>query len=308
MRKFKKNIDDRKVLVRRLEELTGEAPRYTYVPRCAYEIGAFTVEKDGNLTVGDDTNEGIIEKLKEEGLIGAEMAAPSEESESPSGSDTEAPVGDGESSEPEPLKPAVSFPLSKHTAVSLVNLICMVYSRGLLLSKATGGEFHADREFVDGVLGRGFTRVSDLVEFVRQCGDGDEADGRRLAGISFTDDKVTFDGFPAAADAETIQTFMRLAAAMNKMALTQKRVQAKEVDDNNEKYALRIWLVRLGMSGDEYKADRRILMANLSGNTAFRNEEERERWTARQTAKRDELRAAKAAHTTPAGTETAPAD
>ena len=88
---------------------------------------------------------------------------------------------------------------------------------------------------------------------------------------------------------------MKLAAAMNKMAMTQKRVQAKSVDDSNEKYALRIWLIRLGMNGDEYKEDRKRLMANLTGHTAFRSEEEKERWTAKQTAKRDALRAAKAA-------------
>ena len=88
---------------------------------------------------------------------------------------------------------------------------------------------------------------------------------------------------------------MKLAAAMNKMATTQKRVQAKSVDDSNEKYALRIWLIRLGMNGDEYKEDRKRLMANLTGHTAFRSEEEKERWTAKQTAKRDALRAAKAA-------------
>ena len=38
-------VRDRKVLVKRLEELTGLKAAYTYVPRCAYEIGAFTVER-----------------------------------------------------------------------------------------------------------------------------------------------------------------------------------------------------------------------------------------------------------------------
>ena len=42
------------------------------------------------------------------------------------------------------------------------------------------------------------------------------------------------------------------------------------MDTTNEKYALRIWLVRMGMGGDEYKASRKILMERLSGHTAFR--------------------------------------
>ena len=80
---------------------------------------------------------------------------------------------------------------------------------------------------------------------------------------------------------------MKLAAAMNSMAMTQKRVQAKDVDDSNEKYAFRVWLIRLGMNGAEYKEDRKRLMANLSGHSAFRNDAERERWEAKQKAKRD---------------------
>ena len=133
--------------------------------------------------------------------------------------------------------------------------------------------------------------AKDVVEFLK-VRENLAAD---LQGLTFGDEKLTFDGFGSAENPEHLQTFMKLAAAMNKMATTQKRVQAKSVDDSNEKYALRIWLIRLGMNGDEYKEDRKRLMANLTGHTAFRSEEEKERWTAKQTAKRDALRAAKAA-------------
>ena len=57
MKKFEKNIDNRKVLVARISELTGLDAHYTFVPRCAYEIGAFTVEKDGRLTVEEGADE-----------------------------------------------------------------------------------------------------------------------------------------------------------------------------------------------------------------------------------------------------------
>ena len=76
MKKFEKNIDDRKVLVARLSQLTGLDSRYTFVPRCAYEVGPFTVEKDGRLTVEDGADESILETLREEGRIGSEMEAP----------------------------------------------------------------------------------------------------------------------------------------------------------------------------------------------------------------------------------------
>ena len=56
---------------------------------------------------------------------------------------------------------------------------------------------------------------------------------------------------------------------------------------------MRIWLLRLGMNGPEYKDERRILMTNLSGNCAFRTEEDKERWQLRQNEKRDALKALK---------------
>ena len=69
MKKFEKRIDNRKLLVARLSELTELAARYTFVPRCAYEIGAFVVEKDGSLTVGDEAGERILETLISENMI-----------------------------------------------------------------------------------------------------------------------------------------------------------------------------------------------------------------------------------------------
>ena len=51
MMKYEMNTDDRKVLVKRLGELTGMKPAYTYMPRCAYECGAYSVERNGDLMV-----------------------------------------------------------------------------------------------------------------------------------------------------------------------------------------------------------------------------------------------------------------
>ena len=92
---------------------------------------------------------------------------------------------------------------------------------------------------------------------------------------------------------DELETFMKLAAAMNKMAQTQKRVQAKATDDSNEKYALRVWLVRLGLNGPDCKAERKILMEHLSGHAAFRTKADEEKWKARQHTKKLALKAAK---------------
>ena len=54
-----------------------------------------------------------------------------------------------------------------------------------------------------------------------------------------------------------------------------KRVTAKEKPVDNDKYAFRCFLLRLGFIGDEYKTDRKVLLQNLSGSTAFRNDKEK---------------------------------
>ena len=55
------------------------------------------------------------------------------------------------------------------------------------------------------------------------------------------------------------------------MAKAQKRVTAKEKETDNDKYAFRCFLLRLGFIGDEYKAARKILLKNLTGSGAFKS-------------------------------------
>ena len=54
-------------------------------------------------------------------------------------------------------------------------------------------------------------------------------------------------------------------------AKTAKRVTAKEKDTDNEKYAFRCFLLRLGFIGDEFKGARKILLSRLSGSSAFKS-------------------------------------
>ena len=49
---------------------------------------------------------------------------------------------------------------------------------------------------------------------------------------------------------------------------------ATEKDVTNEKYAFRCFLLRLGFIGAEYKADRKILLKNLTGSSAFKTVKE----------------------------------
>ncbi|MBQ1491930.1 MAG: hypothetical protein IIZ39_08205 [Blautia sp.] len=58
---------------------------------------------------------------------------------------------------------------------------------------------------------------------------------------------------------------------MNKVAQESKRVLPRPVEEENEKYIFRIWLIRLGMAGKEYAQTRKILLEPLAGNSAFKD-------------------------------------
>ena len=60
------------------------------------------------------------------------------------------------------------------------------------------------------------------------------------------------------------------------MAQNAKRVNAREKNTDNEKYAFRCFLLRLGFIGDEYKSARKILLRNLVGSSAFKGGQSKE--------------------------------
>ena len=83
------------------------------------------------------------------------------------------------------------------------------------------------------------------------------------------DEKIEFPWF-SDLDAEHIATYTKFITAICDMAKNQKRITAKPKENENEKYAFRCFLLRLGFIGDEYKEDRKILLANLDGSSAFK--------------------------------------
>ena len=87
--------------------------------------------------------------------------------------------------------------------------------------------------------------------------------------IKEEDETVTFPWFKDLTPDE-VQTYTKFISALCKMSVTQKRVTAKAKEVENEKYAFRCFLLRLGFIGDEFKADRKILLSKLDGSAAFK--------------------------------------
>ena len=82
---------------------------------------------------------------------------------------------------------------------------------------------------------------------------------------------IRFPWFKELPSPEEIKAYSHFIAALCEMALNQKRITAKEKPVDNDKYAFRCFLLRLGFIGEDYKAERKILLRNLSGSSAFKS-------------------------------------
>ena len=133
--------------------------------------------------------------------------------------------------EDEPTAICISMPRSLFTDSNLENLKAIVAAKGNLIKKALG--------------------TDELP-------------------IEVTDTKVSFPWFPAIPTPDEMKAYDTFICKLCEMARNQKRVSAKEKATDNEKYAFRCFLLRLGFIGAEYKTERKILLRNLTGSSAFR--------------------------------------
>lgn len=89
--------------------------------------------------------------------------------------------------------------------------------------------------------------------------------------IKITEEKISFLWFPHTADSDEIAAYTQFISRLCDMARDAKRVSSKPTETDNDKYAFRCFLLRLGFIGKEYKTARKILLRNLTGNSAFRS-------------------------------------
>ena len=67
-----------------------------------------------------------------------------------------------------------------------------------------------------------------------------------------------------------LKSYIQLCLALSQQAKEVKFASAKPQQNENPKYAMRTWLLRMGFIGDEFKTAREVLTKRLSGNAAFR--------------------------------------
>ena len=125
----------------------------------------------------------------------------------------------------------ISLPRSRFTDSSLENLKAILTAKGGLIQKALG--------------------VHSLP-------------------VEVTEEKVSFPWFSEMPTPEELSAYEMFICKLCEMAGNQKRITTREKAVDNEKYAFRCFLLRLGFIGAEHKQTRKILLRNLSGSSAFK--------------------------------------
>ncbi len=173
-----------------------------------------------------------------------------------------------------------------HTPTSLKNLVNLVASKEELLYKAL--EIDPQRlryckkvneELIQTINKKKPKTLEELADIWYQ-GYGRESRERhyhqsRYHGLNlhstFTKGTVEFRLFNSTLHAGKVKAYLQFCLALSNQALTQKTASARRTYTDNEKYTFRCWMLRLGLNGDEFKTCRLHFLANLTGNSAWRN-------------------------------------
>ena len=233
-RRFNATGERRKEMVKVISGIVGMKAVYMRMPTCAYAISNFTVSKEGALAWDERSSGELVEKVLA-GLAQAGFTAePEETAEAEDSAEADAPetAAGEESAEPQEGGLTVSLPRESFTDAALENLHRLVDAKAALIKKALA--------------------VESLPV---------EAD----------EEKVSFPWFADGQDGDAAKAYTHFITALCDMARKQKRVTAKERPADNEKYAFRCFLLRLGFIGEEYKGERKVLLKNLSGNGSFKS-------------------------------------
>lgn len=276
MQEFKFNVTgaDRKQLAGTISEILHTPIKYLGAPSFSYTIGDYTIDKNG--TVSGEFNLKIFTTLKQKGftyeiprtyhlitprgtLLIRDHFETAEEARTAGyeiyfhheGRDVYIkPNGESEhgkhfavvgapfepeaptTEEHQPDRLAIEMPLDDFTPDSIENLCKMVKAKENLLMAALGAN---------------------------------------ALPIQVLEDRIRFPWFPITEDYERTNAYAQLISALCTTAKEKKRVTAKAQDGfENEKFAMRVWLIGLGCVGFEYKYLRKIMGEFLGGNSAFR--------------------------------------
>ena len=266
------NLNDRKELARRLIPFNhNEKLHYTGTPAFAYEGQGFRILRNGDIECDDEKTEAAITAfLQEAGILPQPEPAEgtgTEVSQERLQQDETPGLEALPQTETEPDMMEIKVSLDGMDGAQLRNLVFMLHAQQYLLNRAAGHEnIHVPDRLVEDLKEEpGTDRTSFFAIYQNYSKEG--------RGFLIAVDTVTF-CIAATGNAVKNRALIELAAFMVSAAKKAKRVQSATRKPENEKYYLRMWLLRIGMGTKASHESRMALLKGLNGWSAFRTEEE----------------------------------
>ena len=227
---------DRKELVNLVAETIGSPAKYQGAPSFAYMVDYITIDRNGVLSFDDRADTEVIENLLEQLTahgFNAELHETAPDSpDTAENSEVEEVPGDEEITEhDETVGLTIYLPKDKANIDLLRQL---VQGKSGLIKKALGLKNLPIEEDSDEIVFPWFADASGL-------------------------------------SPDEVKAYTAFISALCKLSANAKRVSMTEKPVDNEKYAFRCFLLRLGFIGREHKITRKILLRNLEGSSAFKN-------------------------------------
>ena len=255
----------RKELVKAISEITGERAVYKFMPTSAFEIGFFTVTREGKLEFCDRSDTEIVEQVLEELSERGYTVISSYYDNGKSAIETDNEPTAETATQPDTAAVTETEKVSEETEIMAQcetqgNTVPTVESNGIdRFSISMSRDFFDERTL--NKLDRTIENKGELFKMAFKIND---------LSYKVTDDQVTFDWFPFIGEEGEGLAYSSFIDLLTKSLKEQKRVNASKAQTENPKFAMRVYLIKLGMVGDEYKQTRKILLRNLEGSSAFR--------------------------------------
>ena len=280
---YKQSGASRKQFVKAISGILEVRPRYTGIPKCAYEMDFVTVTREGNIEIDERTDTVEVEELIERlGMMGYEPEPVADEQPEDEPTADEQPAQEEQHAEggqpaeedqtDEDERPAET--MLAEDQISEDEHTDDQSDEGQHIEAMADAETESDDEIAmtisvpRSIMSElGLENLKKLVhakeDLLKQAFDIASTE------IEVTDEAISFPWFNQLSPDE-LKHASQFISGLCRFANNSKRITSKRRREDNPKFAMRVWAIRMGFSGEEHKALRKYLMHRLPGDAAFR--------------------------------------
>lgn len=287
---------ERKALVEALSEITFSEAAYAGAPTFAYRVGDYTVDKNGVIfyppTLAQEAVALVVEKLKERGFtpegeaqadlpeddapaeIPAEMPDVAPEAAALAQPEAEAMEATEGAKTPDTAEEAEVAPAATGEAADTpAESAETADPSDDAMKEGTAADQGDATKFAVSIPRK--TLTDDALERLKLIVSNKEMLFRRAViadalPIEVTEEEVAFPWFTLTGVDGEAAAYAQFITALCQMASEQTRILDKPYDGDNDRFAMRIFMVRLGMKGAAFALARKLMMKHLTGNSGWR--------------------------------------